>query len=171
MRFRPDTTGTLPTYLSLMFRTWMGPSVASEKSSMKPSSLRMRAIASLVREVGTTTSVWRARLAFRMRVSISAMGSVTFMGLPARLRDTRQLAHQGALPEADAAHREPAHVRPRSAADEAAVVGLHGVLGRPAGLGDHRLLGHRPSSSAVSWRTACRGAQAGAWTPRRLSPS
>src|SRR6188508_726986 len=125
-----------------MRRSIRGPSRTSEKSSMKPSSLRMRAIASLVREAGTITSVWRARLAFRMRVSMSAMGSETFMGLPARLRDTGQLAQQGALPEADAAHREPAHVRTRPAADEAAMVGAHrepGVAGR---LGDHRLLGH-----------------------------
>ena len=36
---------------------------------MKPSSFRIRAIASLVREAGTSISSWRARLPLRMRVS------------------------------------------------------------------------------------------------------
>src|SRR5512146_696401 len=44
-------------------------------------------------------------------------------GLPARLRDARQLALEGALPEADAAQVEAAHEAPRPAADHAAVVG------------------------------------------------
>src|SRR5439155_23259368 len=89
---------------------------------MKPSALRMRPISRFVREAGTTTSVCRAREAFRTRVSMSAMGSEMFMGLPARLRDARQLALEGALPEADPAQREAPHERPRAAADDAAVI-------------------------------------------------
>src|SRR5215813_8653472 len=89
---------------------------------MKPSDLRMRAISRFVREAGTTTSRCRAREAFRTRVSMSAIGSEMFMGLPARLRDARQLALEGALPEADAAEREAPHVGPRATADRAAVI-------------------------------------------------
>src|SRR3954466_8518186 len=100
-----------------------GPSWPSLTSAMKPSSLRMRAISRLVREAGTTTSVWRARDALRMRVSMSAMGSETFIGLlPARLRHARQLAQQGPLPEADAAQREAAQVCAGPTADGAAVI-------------------------------------------------
>src|SRR4051794_29162499 len=129
MRFRPLTTGTLPTYLSLIFIWSWGPSLASVKSSMKPSSLRILAMASLVREAGTMTSSWRARLALRMRVSMSAMGSEMFICLPARLGHARQLAHEGVLAEADAAQRETAHEPARTAADHAAVVPADRELG------------------------------------------
>src|SRR6185436_17077684 len=109
MRLSPDTTGALPsTYFNWRRSTCDGPACSSLTSAMKPSSLRMRAISRLVRDAGTTTSRWRAREAFRTRVSMSAIGSEMFIGsLPARLRDARQLAQQGALPEADAAQREP----------------------------------------------------------------
>src|SRR5262245_9827397 len=118
-------------------RSWArGPSWNSEKSSMKPSSLRMRAMASLVRDAGTSTSSWRAWLALRMRVSMSAMGSEMFMGLPARLGHTGQLAQQGTLPEADPAHREPAHVATRSTADVAPVIRPDGEALLALGLGD-----------------------------------
>src|SRR5918999_651984 len=150
MRLSPETTGALPsTYLRVRRRTVAGPSFASSKSAMKPSSLRMRAISRFVRDAGTITSVCRAREALRTRVSMSAMGSETFMGaLPARLRDARQLADQRPLPEADPAEREPAHVGPGAPTDDAAVIGLRPVLGRPGGLGDHRFLGHRNSLPA-----------------------
>src|SRR4051794_10601220 len=92
---------------------------------MKPSSRRISAIASFVREAGMRTSVWRARLPLRMRVSMSAMGSDTFICLPARLRHAGQLAEQRALAEADAAQRETTHVAARAAAHEAAVVARH----------------------------------------------
>src|SRR5688572_24916388 len=98
---------------------------------MKPSSLRIRAISRFVREAGTTTSVWRARDAFRTRVSMSAIGSEMFIRfLPARLGHARQLAQERTLPEADAAEREPPDEGARSPAHEAAVVRLHLVLWR-----------------------------------------
>src|SRR4026207_168622 len=103
---------------------------------MKPSSLRMRAISRFVREAGTTTSVWRAREPLRTRVSMSAIGSEMFIGLPARLRDARQLALEGALPEADAAEREAPHERPRATADGAAVVAADLELRGPLRLRD-----------------------------------
>src|SRR5690349_11476787 len=144
IRLSPETTGTFPsTYLRVRRRTAAGPSCSSRTSAMKPSSLRMRAISRLVRDAGTTTSVWRARDAFRTRVSMSAIGSEMFIGfLPARLGDAGQLAQERTLPEADAAQREPSHVRPRPPAHRAAVVRLHLVLRLARGLCDHRLLCH-----------------------------
>src|SRR6187397_640664 len=124
MRLRPETTGTFPsTYFRVRRRTVPAPSCSSCTSAMKPSSLRIRAISRFVRDAGTTTSVWRAREAFRTRVSMSAIGSEMFIGLlPARFRDARQLAQEGALPEADPAQREAAHVGARAPAYEAAAV-------------------------------------------------
>src|SRR6185436_14911036 len=107
------------------------------------SSTRILAIWRFVRDAGTTTSVWRAREAFRTRVSMSAMGSEMFIGLPARLRDAGQLAQQGALPEADPAQGEPPHVGARAPAHEAAGVAANLELRLALRLGDHRLLGHR----------------------------
>src|SRR5215211_4378481 len=104
---------------------------------MKPSSLRIRAISRLVREAGMTTSVWRARDAFRTRVSMSAIGSEMFTSdLPARLGDAGQLACQGALPEADSAQREAADEGAWAPADDAAVVAADAELRRPTCLCD-----------------------------------
>src|SRR6476661_7627172 len=75
---------------------------------------------------------------------MSAIGSEMFMGsLPARLRDAGQLAEERALPEADAAQREPPDEGTRSSAHRAAVIRLHLVLRGSLRLGDHRFLGHR----------------------------
>src|SRR4029453_18928265 len=141
MRLRPDTTGTLPsTYLRVRRRTSVGPCCSSLTSAMKPSSTRIRAIWRFVRDAGTTTSVCRALEALRTRVSMSAIGSEMFIVfLPARLRDARQLAQERALPEADPAQREPPHVCPRPAADEAAVVAADFELRLARGFRDHRL--------------------------------
>src|SRR5438046_7094375 len=104
---------------------------------MKPSSSRIRAISRLVLDAGTMTSVCLARDAFRMGVTMSAIGSEMFIrDLPARLRDARKLAEQRALPKADAAQNKPPHEGPRPPADRAAVVRLHFVLWCPLCLGD-----------------------------------
>src|SRR3954447_11634718 len=95
---------------------------------MKPSSRRISAIARFVFEAGMLTSLWRARLPLRMRVSMSATGSDTFIRLPARLRHAGQLAQQRPFAEADAAQAETAHVATRAATHEAAVVARHVVL-------------------------------------------
>src|SRR6187200_2827327 len=144
MRLRPDTTGTLPsTYLSVRRRTSVGPSCSSRTSAMKPSSFRMRAISRFVRDAGTTTSVCRARDAFRTRVSMSAIGSEMFIcSLPARLGDARQLAQERTLPEADAAQREAPDEGARPAAHGAAVVRADLELRGPLRLGDQRFLSH-----------------------------
>src|SRR5688572_12960953 len=126
-----------------MRRSAVGPSCSSLTSAMKPSSLRMRAISRLVRDAGTTTSVWRARDAFRTRVSMSAIGSEMFIGsLPTRLRDAGQLAQERTLPEADPAQREPSQEGARPSAHVAAVIRAHLELRASLRLGDHRLLGH-----------------------------
>src|SRR5579884_436502 len=87
---------------------------------------------------------------FRIRVSMSAMGSLMFIlcsFLPTGLDHARQLAARGALAEADAAHAELPHERSRAAAQETPAVLLHLELRGPGGLGDHRFLGHEVSLS------------------------
>src|SRR5450756_2738705 len=159
MRFSPETTGPFPsTYLSVTRNTGWTPSRSSRTSAMKPSCRRIRAISRLVREAGTTTSACRARDALRMRVSMSAIGSETFIdSLPARLGDAGQLAEERSLTEADAAQPKAPHVRARATANEATMVGLNLVLRRPLRLGDHRLLSHGFSLPAPRRRRACRG--------------
>src|SRR6187401_2504364 len=148
IRLRPETTGTFPsTYLRVMRRLAVGPSCSSLTSAMKPSSLRMRAISRLVRDAGTTTSVCRARDAFRTRVSMSAIGSEMFIcSLPARLGDARQLAQERTLPEADAAQRETPDEGARPGAHGAAVVRADLELRGPLRLGDQRFLCHESPS-------------------------
>src|SRR3954452_1041183 len=63
--------------------------------------------------------------------------------LPARLRDARQLAQEGSLPEADPAQGEAAHVGARAPAYETAAVAANLELRLATRLGDERLLGHR----------------------------
>src|SRR5919205_949907 len=99
-------------------------------------------------------------MAFRTRVSMSATGSVIIAvrsELPARFHHARDLAAQGPLAEADAAHCKAAHVGPRPAAQAAAVVLLHLELRRAQRLRDHRLLRHEtsplPSLVRGRWRS------------------
>src|ERR1035437_479080 len=172
IRFSPETTGAFPsTYLSVTRNTGWTPSRSSRTPAMKPSCRRIRAISRLVREAGTTTSACRARDALRMRVSMSAIGSETFIdSLPARLGDAGQLAQQRPLAEADTAQPKAPHECPRATADEAAVASLDLVPGRPLRLGEHRFLGHG-LPPPPSRRRACRGVRAAASIPRRSSPS
>src|SRR5690606_15095107 len=113
-----------------------------------PSCLRMRASSFFRFDAGTSTESWYTMLALRIRVNISAIGSVITMFLPPLSPSPTGLDHAWDLPavgqgaEAHAAHGEPPHV-PAGAAADAAPVDLAGaVLGRPLCLGDHRLLGH-----------------------------
>src|SRR5579872_3884455 len=55
---------------------FFAPSSATLKLVMKPSSFRMRAISVFSLEAGTSTFGWRAWIALRTRVSMSAMGSL-----------------------------------------------------------------------------------------------
>src|SRR3954471_17470014 len=101
----------------------------------------MRAISAFNFEAGTSTLGWRAWIALRTRVSMSAMGSLvivllllprpgyprpaelpdTCISLPARLDHARNLAIEGDLAEAQAANAELAQKRARPSAAPAAV--------------------------------------------------
>src|SRR5690349_7792328 len=100
----------------------------------------IRAISVFSLEAGTSTLGWRALIALRTRVSMSAMGSLvivlllrlrpgypqrrsfrTSIFLPARLDHAWNLAVQGELAEAQAANAELAQERARPAAAPATV--------------------------------------------------
>src|SRR3954454_18637676 len=84
----------------------------------------------------------RARDALRMRVNMSAMGSLIVMRTsPARFRDARDLARQRQPAEADAAQREAANERARPPAQLTAIVRLHFEARRTFRLDDHGFLG------------------------------
>src|SRR3954447_10707799 len=112
---------------------------------MYPSRCRMAANASLSLEDGMRTVSCMATLPLRMRVSMSAMGSVMVMPeppSPARLRHTRDLPRVGEVAQADAAQPELAEHGARPAATAAPRVRLHLVLGLALLLLDESLLGH-----------------------------
>jgi hypothetical protein len=111
-------------------------------------------------DAGTSTLGWRANCAFRMRVSMSAIGSdvaiisyprnpFDFYRLPASFRDARDLARERQLPETDAAQIELAQISAGPAATEATVA----VAARQLRLA----LGFRLSQSLVSrdFRGSC----------------
>src|SRR6266702_6934092 len=112
---------------------------------MKPSSFRISASRTLSLEEGMSTFSCSARLALRMRVRRSAMGSLIDMTprlLPARLDHARHLALEGQLPEADPAQLELPEVPARSPAQPAALIGPRLELGRALLLHDQRGLRH-----------------------------
>src|SRR6185312_423223 len=110
----------------------------------------MRAISALSLEAGTSTFGWRAWIALRTRVSMSAMGSLVIFlllhlihqaarsraALPTRLDHAGNLAVQGELAETEAANTEFAQERARPSAAPAAVAVPALELGGlgPAGL-------------------------------------
>src|SRR5450755_682295 len=85
----------------------------------------MRAISAFSLEAGTSTFGWRAWIALRTRVSMSAIGSLVIVlllpFLPASLGHTRNLAIQGELAEAEAANSELAQECARPSTSPAAV--------------------------------------------------
>src|SRR5205085_8441603 len=89
---------------------------------MKPSSLSTWAMRCLSLVLGMSTAGRSMRLALRMRVSMSAIGSVIMAGIlsPARFLDARDQAVAGHVAEADAADAELAVHRARPAAQPAA---------------------------------------------------
>src|ERR671934_584648 len=109
---------------------------------MNPSALRISAIRTFSRDEGTSTFSCSARLALRTRVSMSAMGSLLIGGSPARLDHARDLAPEGVLAEAEAAHPELPEVPPRPAAEPAAAIRPCRKLRRPLRFHDQRGLGH-----------------------------
>src|SRR5207302_3491423 len=86
---------------------------------------------------------WSALFAFRMRVSMSAMGSVSTSSLlPTGLRHAGDAALMGQLPQADAANAELAEHRARPSAPVAARVCADLVLLGPLLLDDEACLRH-----------------------------
>src|SRR4030095_10581801 len=110
----------------------------------------MFASASFTFDEGIATSSWNATLAFRMRVSMSAMGSVIVTGRvpPCPRASPRRLRHAGDLPrvrhvaEADATETELAVDGAGTPAPPAARVRAHLELRLPLLLLDQCLLGH-----------------------------
>src|SRR3954451_15099262 len=103
----------------------------------------MRAISSFSFELGISTRSCSALLPLRIRVSMSAMGSVSIgLLLPRALGHARDDALVGELAQADPAEPELLEHRARPAAAVAAAVVAHLVLRGARGLRDHRLLGH-----------------------------
>src|SRR5437763_4916235 len=98
-------------------------------------------MATLMRENGISQLGCRAREALRMRVSMSAIGSLIVMRLPARFGHARDLTGEGQLPKADATQRKAADECARPSAQSAAIMRLHFEARRAIRLGDHRFLG------------------------------
>src|SRR5919202_5404720 len=131
---------------------------------MKPSSCKIRAMLSFIFECGMSTLAWRRLIALRMRVNISAMGSVILMAqrsLPARLHNARQLAPQRPFAQADAAQAKFAIDGPWTPTNLAAVVLLHLELRRLFRFGDLGYLSH-DSSLRSSYQPSAISHQRGA---------
>src|SRR5215471_2876422 len=111
---------------------------------MNPSSFNTSVTRSLSLEAGISTFSCSARLAFRIRVRRSAIGSLVMESplLPARLHHARDLAFERELPEAYAARLELTQVTARPATELAPVVRSHLELRRGLLLHDQRCLGH-----------------------------
>src|SRR5689334_14036718 len=107
------------------------------------------------------TSSWNAVFAFRIRVSMSAMGSVivTARSLPSprALRHAGDLARVGHLPEAYPAESEVAIHRARAPAPAAPCVRAHLELRLALLLVDQCLLGHVSVTPARRGGTGSRG--------------
>src|SRR5918911_1616882 len=103
----------------------------------------MRAISSLRREVGISVRSCSALFALRMRVSMSAIGSVSIAcASPAALGHAGDHALVRELAQADPAEAELLEDRARAAAAVAARVLAHAELLRALLLDDEGLLGH-----------------------------
>src|SRR5262245_9662596 len=120
----------------------------------------MPAIASFMLECGISARGCRARTAFRMRVSMSAIGSVMVSsyppGLPAGLRDAGDHPLQRQVPEADPTHLELAQEAARPAAALAAVAVADSVFLLLARLRHPGRRRHRASRLPSRAGTACR---------------
>src|SRR5882762_3437094 len=128
----PDITGRRnSSYFRETRRIFLPLSSFTETSRRNPSSASTRAIASFSFDHGTSVVSLRARLALRMRVRRSAMGSVIISGalLPGCLDQSRNLPLQRELAQTDAAQLEAAEEGARTPAQRAAVVLAHAKLG------------------------------------------
>src|SRR5215211_3400834 len=111
----------------------------------------MRAISTFSRDDGISTRACRAIVAFRMRDSMSAIGSVISCSSPRTFRHAGNVALERQLAEAQAAECELPHVCPRTAAAMAAVAQADLELRRLCFFGDLCRCSHvRISESLIS---------------------
>src|SRR5450755_690955 len=107
---------------------------------MKPSVLRIRAISTLSFELGNSTRSWRDWIPFRIRVNISAIGSVIdiveSLSLPTGFGDPWDVAAERKLTEADSAKLKLAEETARAPAPFAAVALARGELRCPRSFDD-----------------------------------
>src|SRR5256712_3123064 len=142
-RTSPEIIFSLPTpYWRYTRRVPCFWSSSNRKFLMKPSSFRISAMRTLSREAGMSTFSCSARLALRMRVSRSAIGSLRIRPLPARLHDARNLALERQLAKAEPAHLELPEVAARAAAQLAPGIGARAELRLTLRLHDERGLRH-----------------------------
>src|SRR5262249_24956554 len=107
---------------------------------MKPSSLRTYAMWAFCLVEGISTAGASMRLALRMRVSMSAIGSVIMM-LPARFLHARDQALEAHVAEANAAQAEFAIDSAGPTAQPAALANADLIAGPQLGLGRVALVG------------------------------
>src|SRR5205085_7458971 len=132
-------------YLRSMRRTGCGFSSLTLKFRMKPSLLRIRATSTFSFEAGSSTRSWCDVMPLRMRVSMSAIGSVIDIVdswlsgrcLPARLGHARDVAAERQLPKTDAAKLKLTKEAARPTADLAAVAFARRELRLPLSLDHH----------------------------------
>src|SRR4051794_10482683 len=118
-----------------------------------------------------TTSSWNAVFAFRIRVSMSAMGSVIMSAaapLPGCLRHAGHFARVHHRPQTDAAQTELLVDRTRAAATTASRVAAHRELRLALLLLDQGLLCHQESASLFS--SARRDGTGNPWRAARRAP-
>src|SRR3954464_13280698 len=101
------------------------PSSSDEIAPTKPSDLRTSAMRCFIFDAGMITFAFRAVMALRMRVSISAIGSVIVLPLPARLHDAGDVTAERELTEAQTAQPELAHERAPATANRTTVANAH----------------------------------------------
>src|SRR5581483_1691855 len=104
--------------------------------------MRTRAISCLRRDHGMSTLALRAFVPFRMRVSMSAIGSVSMARSPARLREPGDLAAAREPSETEPAHPEAPVEGARTPAQRATIVSPHLELRWPRGLHHQTSLRH-----------------------------
>src|SRR3954470_3488627 len=134
----------------------------------------MRAISVFSFEFGISARSCSALLALRMRVSMSATGSVSILSLllPRALGHAGNDALVGELPQADAAEPELLVDGARPPAAVAAAVLARRVLLRPGGLDHEGLLRHlRIPLCGRRCRTGSRAPAAARGRPRRSARS
>src|SRR5450756_1756922 len=156
---------------------------------MKLFSFRIFAISTLSFESGMSTRRCFAPQALRMRVSISAIGSVILIKssssvlpypvagtrrnewLPACLADARDVARQRHLSETDSAEPELSQESARSSAPSAAIVLPHRELRLPLALLHHGLTRHYNLSWLLVDTYCCCCVMIGLSSPRKGIPS